>query len=217
MKGLIKVSGDTYTSLQMAEITGKRHSEILRDIRDEMSKLGEAISLSIFAQSDYVNDRGQKQPMYQMGKKGWLQMGARYDAKTRYAIIDFVEKMESALDLPQTFSEALLLAGEQAKQIEEQTLLIEQSKPKVEAYETISNSNKLSTVSQVSALFNMGRNTLYAWLKKYKYVMGSHKPYQKYIDNGLFDYKIDSANGRSFYVTLITGKGIVHLTEMINE
>jgi hypothetical protein len=30
--------------------------------------------------------------MYSMGKKGWLQMGARYDAKTRYAIIDFIEK-----------------------------------------------------------------------------------------------------------------------------
>ena len=46
---------NTLTSLDVAEITGKEHKNILSDIRDEISKLGEKRGRLIFQQSYYTN------------------------------------------------------------------------------------------------------------------------------------------------------------------
>ena len=45
----------TMTSLEIAEITGKKHRNILSDIRDEISKLGVERGRLIFQQSYYTN------------------------------------------------------------------------------------------------------------------------------------------------------------------
>ena len=94
---------------------------------------------------------------------------------------------------------------------------VKELEPKADAYDTISNSRKLSTVSQVSALFDMGRNRLYKKLKEWEMVMESNKPYQKWMDWGYFDYKIDKIKGKQYFVTLITGKGIQLLQSKITD
>ena len=48
---------NTLTSLEVAEITGKRHDNILSDIRDEISKLGAERGLLIFQETYYVNEQ----------------------------------------------------------------------------------------------------------------------------------------------------------------
>jgi len=102
----------------------------------------------------------------------------------------------------------LLLAAEQQEQLEQQQEQLELQAPKVNAYDVISNSQRLSTMDEVSKLFGTGRNRLYRWLKTKKIVKPNNVPYQTFVDRGLFDYKIDTVNGRTFYMTLITGKGI---------
>lgn len=47
------------TSLDLAEITGKQHSHIMRDIRSEMEALGE-FNESIFGLVDYTDAKGEK-------------------------------------------------------------------------------------------------------------------------------------------------------------
>jgi anti-repressor protein len=92
---------------------------------------------------------------------------------------------------------------------------VKELEPKADAYDVISNSRRLSSVSQVSALFGLGRNRLYKILKEKGMVMENNKPYQKWIDSGHFDYKIDKVNGKQYFVTLITGKGIRMLQDLI--
>jgi prophage antirepressor-like protein len=90
--------------------------------------------------------------------------------------------------------------------------------PKAEAYNVISNSNRLSTVTEIAGLFNMGRNTMYKWLRKNGYVMKHiNKPYQKFIDAELFDWKVDRVNGMLHYVVLVTGKGILEIERKLQE
>ena len=43
------------TSLEVAEITGKKHKNIIRDIKDETDKLGVEIGRNIFEPSYYIN------------------------------------------------------------------------------------------------------------------------------------------------------------------
>ena len=47
------------TSMQIAEITGKRHADIMRDIRDEMEKLaaGGISNERKFALVDYIDSK----------------------------------------------------------------------------------------------------------------------------------------------------------------
>lgn len=52
------------TSREIAEITGKAHDKILRDIRDEISKIGIERGQTIFGESYYINEQNKKQPMF---------------------------------------------------------------------------------------------------------------------------------------------------------
>ncbi|WP_432204403.1 Rha family transcriptional regulator [Cetobacterium somerae] len=85
------------TSLQVAEITGKEHKNVIRDIEDESSKLGIEISQLIFEQSEYTNERGKIYKMYNLSKDGTMQLGARYDAVTRFKMIQRIGELEKAV------------------------------------------------------------------------------------------------------------------------
>jgi anti-repressor protein len=54
------------TSMEIAEVTGKRHADIMRDIRDEIEKLeaGGINGERKFALSSYVTDQNKEMPCY---------------------------------------------------------------------------------------------------------------------------------------------------------
>lgn len=82
------------TSLEISEITGKRHDQILRDIRDEIEKLEkQGIGAEhIFVLGEYLDKNNQKRPMYSLTKEGVLQLAARYDAVVRFKLIEKATK-----------------------------------------------------------------------------------------------------------------------------
>lgn len=105
---------------------GGQHAHIMRDIR---SLLEQGVSESNFGLSSYK----QAQPKggykdvacYNLTKKGCLILASGYDAKLREKIINRWEELESekrngGFQVPQSFAEALQLAADQAKRIEEQ-------------------------------------------------------------------------------------------------
>lgn len=90
---------NTMTSLEVAKLTGKRHDNILRDIKDESEKLelkGIGSQL-IFEEGEYQDKNGQSRPMYILTKEGVLQLAARYDAVVRFKLIEYVGKEKKKL------------------------------------------------------------------------------------------------------------------------
>lgn len=86
----------TMTSLEIAEITGKEHKNVIRDIRDEIEKLEETgienILLDsegrlIFESTTFVDGRNREQVMYRLTVPGVYQIMARYSAHIRRLII----------------------------------------------------------------------------------------------------------------------------------
>lgn len=150
------------SSLQIAEITGKRHDAILRDIRN---LLEQGVAAHNFVGSEYTDKTGRVLPCYQLTKKGCLILASGYNAKLREKIIDRWEDLESQKQsggfiIPKSFSEALQLAANQAKQIEQlsqsniskqetieqQNAVIKEQAPKVSYYdETLQSVNTLTT------------------------------------------------------------------------
>jgi len=225
-----------YNSLMMAKVTGKNHQHIMRDIRDEIDSLGEVIGLSIFGHTSYLDNQNRPQPMFLMEKKGWLQMGARYDAKIRYAIIDYVDKLESIT--PNTFSDALYLAAEQQKTIEalqsvtvDQKLIIEhrdttiaQNKSRVAFANAVAGTKNTILIRQFAKMlsdngFEIGQNRLFEWFRRNKYLMWNNEPYQQYVKQGLFlvDPRVVGDADRLITVktTRLTGKGQTYFAEKI--
>lgn len=113
---------NTLTSLEVAEITGKRHDNILSDIRDEISKLGVERGLLIFQETYYVNEQNrQKYPMFNLNYKGVLQLGARYNAETRFRLIEKIEQLQK----PMTVEDMIILQANEMKSVKHRIDIVE--------------------------------------------------------------------------------------------
>ena len=100
MNNLMNVENkNTLTSLDVAEITGKEHKNILSDIRDEISKLGEERGRLIFQPTTYIDNFNRSQPAFLLNYKGVLQIGARYSADVRYRLIEKIEQLQKSISV----------------------------------------------------------------------------------------------------------------------
>jgi Rha family phage regulatory protein len=145
------------TSLIVAEAFDKNHRDVLRNIdtiinTDAYQKRG----LRNFAQTPYIHPQNsQTHRMFEMDRQGFeiLAMGftgeKALDWKLKYS--DAFAAMEAALTqpatgftLPKTKAEALFLAAEQARIIEEQDAKLAEQEPKVLLYDQLADSDGLT-------------------------------------------------------------------------
>ncbi len=86
-----KVQG--MTSLQIAEVTGKNHAHVMRDIRN---LLEQGVNESNFGLVDYKDKKGEMRPMYELTPKGCLILASGYDPVLREKIVDKLEEYQQA-------------------------------------------------------------------------------------------------------------------------
>ena len=122
MNELVNVeSRNTLTSLEIAQITGKDHKSILRDIRDEIDKLGEERGRLIFVPTEYTDNFNRKQPAFLLNYKGVLQLGARYNAETRFRLIEKIEQLQK----PMTVEDMIILQANEMKSVKHRIDVVE--------------------------------------------------------------------------------------------
>ena len=192
------LSKETMSSLQIAEITGKRHDAILRDIRHLITQ---GVNAHNFVEVEYTDKKGEKRPCFELTKKGCLILASGYDAKLRERIIVRWEELESekqkeCFQVPKSFSEALQLAADQARQIEEQQKAIEQKdarisklQPKADFADVAFKAEGKVDIGQAAKILGLpfGRNTLFKKLKEKGILFNRNEPKQRYIDAGYFE------------------------------
>lgn len=112
------ISNNPITSMQVAEITGKEHYILMRDIRDEAQKLQKhGISTEYkFVLSERTDSTGRKIPYYQLTKEGVLQLAARYDAVVRAKLIELAMKQ----DKPQSIEDLIIMQAQSVKELKGQ-------------------------------------------------------------------------------------------------
>ena len=146
MNNIIKV-GETInakeymTSKEIAEITGKRHCDVMEAIR-VMEVAWVKIGRRKFPLTSYVDQWNREQPMYKLNKTECLYIATKFNDEARAKLVIRWEELETkerqnAPALPQTYLEALkaLVLSEEQKQV--LALENESMKPKADYFDTL--------------------------------------------------------------------------------
>lgn len=202
----------TMSSKEIAELTEKRHDHVLVDIRKMLSEIG-----SPEKSGQYKDSTNRTLPMILLDKDEVLCLVSGYSVKMRMAIIKRWQELESmnGFKIPQTFSEAMQLAADQAKQLEEQA-------PKVRYFDKVSKNETHMNATQVGQKFKMSATILNRHLTEHgiynKSIKRSKVFTQWFIDKEYGEMKqtelgysqaVFTTKGEQFIAELLTSEGII--------
>jgi len=148
------------------------HTHFLQKIEKELN--GDETNF----RSTYLDKANRNQKCYLLPKDECILMLMSESRIVRKGVLDKLNELENKTkhNIPQTYSEALKLASEQAEQIEKQKLLIEEQAPKVVAFENVIDNANTYTLDSISDILDIGRTTLCKLLerKKWKTIKETH-------------------------------------------
>ena len=154
------------SSREIAELTGKQHKHVMRDIRN-MEPAWEKVNGSKFGLVEYLDEKGEKRPEYQLNKDETLYVATKYNDETRAKLIMRwkqleVENMElksklnsKTYTIPEDYAEALLRIVDHVRTEKELTNKIKEDAPKVEYYTKVMSSTDTVTATTIAKDYGM--------------------------------------------------------------
>lgn len=217
-------------SREVAEMVGKEHSKLLRDVRTYIDQLNQSKIgfVDFFKESTYTDGKGEERPCYLVTKKGCEFIahkltgvkGAEFTAK----YIDRFHQMEETIQnhIPQGKELLALAVLEAQKTIEEQTAQIEEMKPHAVLGQAITTANTSILVGDLAKILKqngieIGAKRLFQWMRENGYLIKRkgtdwNLPTQRSMEMELFEIKesvhIDGNGCNKITRTpKVTGKG----------
>lgn len=236
---------DRMTSLQIAEITGRAHSDVMKSIR-KMEPAWAEINEGNFSLVDYIDKKGQSRPCYSLTKEECLYIATKFNDVARAKLIkrwkELEEKKKPAV--PTTYLDALksLVKSEEERQQlalenkkQQETILnisktnvelgnkITEMLPKVSYYDQILQSNATMTVTQIVQDYGMSAISLNKLLEEMRIqhkMRGQWILYGQFLSGGYVHSRavdIIRSNGKHDvkYNTEWTTKGRIFLYESL--
>jgi Uncharacterized phage-encoded protein len=205
----------TMTSREIAGLTGKRHDNVVSDIKKMMAELKED---ALKFQGIYLDSMNREKVEFQLDRELTDTLLTGYSAVLRRKVIARWRDLESTqIKVPTTLAGALRLAAEQAEVIEAQTLQIAADAPKVAFAETIRSIDGVCHIEKIAKTLGFGRNKFFKRLRDDSILMRSNLPYQKYIDRDYFTvieqepYTDSEGVKHPTFTAMVTGAGQVFL------
>ena len=210
----------TMSSLEIADLTGKQHKDVIRDIRNMLNQL-EIHSAQFCAQ--YKDSIGRSLPMFNLPKDETLCLIAGYNVQVRMRIIKRWQELEAKgkPDLSTDVGKLLLIQEMAAKQLE----LISENKriseslsiaaPKDEFVDSFAKSFR-----KVAKILGINERKFRQFLADNKIMYkqnGDWLPYAEHINAGRFVNKTGESQGHAFISTYFTPKGEVWIAGLLKE
>lgn len=236
------IKNETMTSLEIAEVTGRNHKDVMRSIR-EMEEAWVKVNGRKFALVEYKDAKGEMRPCYSLSKTECLYIATKFNDEARAKLILRWEELEtkevSLIKVPATFAEALRLAADQAEKLEAQEKMLEASskeivelsgtianmQPKVTYVDKILSSKETVTTTQIAQDYGKSAKSFNILLRNFGIqhkVGGQWILYAKYLPNGYVQsdtIPIEHKDGSSGSVmhTKWTQKGRLFLYEELKK
>lgn len=232
-------------SREVAEMIGKRHDHLVRDINGYVDVIGTEPNFGVsdfFIKSSYRDGSGKSNVCYKLTKQGCEMVANKLTGKKGIMFtavyVQRFNDMEKELSRPHDSYmiadpvERALKWAEEEKVRQEQVKQLEEQKPLVLFANSVSVSKNEILVGELAKLVNqngvpIGGNRLFQWLRDKKYLIsrkGSawNMPTQKAMDMGLFRIKetvISHADGHTTVnkTPKVTGKGQVYFVNKLLE
>ena len=234
-------------SREVAEMVGKQHNELLKDIRRYAEQLGEGKipQSDFFTENTYVNSQNKKMPCYQVTKKGCEFIahkltgvkGTEFTAK----YINRFHEMEDAIKahIP-TGNELIALAvveaqkllsqkEEEIKQLEDSVQqmdkVITELTPKADYADRILSSNDCMTVTQIAQDYGLSAVSFNRILSRAgiqrkvgeQWILYAEYQGKGYVQNKTYDYEKANGTTGTKLSTVWTQKGRLFLYNRLKE
>jgi len=206
----------TMSSREIAELTGRDHGNVMRDIRTMLDDLQASNLNPVCETTTYAGANGQRYPQYELDRDTCLTLLLGYDAVARMKVVKRWQELEAqaAPAVPRTMSQALRLAAEQAEQIEQQQAALALAAPKVEFVDRFASAETGAMgFRQVCKLLRANEERFRAFLldNKVMYHLGGRlTPLAQHLDAGRFVVKAGHAqhSDHAFTQAKFTSKGV---------
>ncbi|ECW7331863.1 DNA-binding protein [Salmonella enterica] len=227
MNELINGNAIKMTSIEIAELVGKRHDKVKQSI-ERLAARG-VIRNPPMVVFEKINNlgllRGVEAYVFEgeQGKRDSIIVVAQLSPEFTARLVDRWRELEGATaKIPQTFSEALRLAADledQKAELEKQLAL---ATPKVEFADRVGEASGI-LIGNFAKVIGIGPNKLFAWMRDHKILIASgsrrNVPMQEYMDRGYFTVKETAVNTNHgiqiSFTTKITGRGQQWLTRKL--
>lgn len=203
----------TMSSREIADLVESRHDSVKRTIE----RLQDKGLIQLTPMVEVKNHLGQVVTEYQLIKRDTYVVVAQLSPEFTARLVDRWQELENQQmpQIPQTLSEALRLAADQAEQIERQNLLIEQQRPKVEFVQRYVEAGTTKSLRETAKILRVPERAMIDCFVGDGLLFrqsGNLLPYQKYHAKGLFDVKTGTTeHGHNYTQTRVTSKGIEYI------
>ncbi|WP_317994008.1 Rha family transcriptional regulator [Bartonella gliris] len=220
----------TMSSREIAELCGKQHAHIMRDIRQMLGELYPEGGQSKFG-STYLDKQGKPQNCYHLPKRECLILVSGYNMTLRARIIDRWQELEKQAVTPQIdYSSPKAMIGflnYLQGQIDQKDTIIENLTPKAMALESLQRHNGLFGLTEAAKILEMQPKQFILFLQQKGWVYrraagGNLLPYQDKIQKQLMDcptITLQTASGTEKVIpsAKITAKGIGVLSQELKR
>lgn len=203
----------TMTSREIAELTGKQHAHVMRDINSMFSELG--VNHEGYLHFWVHPQNSQKYPEFRLDREHTECLVTGYSAVLRMKVIKRLRELEELISprLPQSLPEALRLAADLAEEKLQLENKLAIAAPKAEFVDSYVNASGSIGFREACKLLNIKENSFRNFLldSGVMYILaGKLTPYAQHIDAGRFSVKTgeNKSNGHAFTQSNFTPKGI---------
>lgn len=216
------------SSRELAELTGKLHKNVKRDIAAMLKDLQvDALSFEHI----YQDTQNREQTEYLLDREHTDCLLTGYSAPLRMKVIrrwQELEQANAAPAIPQNLPDALRLAADLAEQNNQLRLVVTEQEPKVQALARIANASGSMCLTDAAKHLGVQRCKLIEWMKANRWIYrreGSARwlAYQPRQAAGLLDHKVtllglDEEGGQRLASQVrVTPKGLAVLAQKLGS
>ncbi len=205
------------SSREIAASLDSSHDVILKSVRNLVEK-----GVVFCNETPYLHEQnGQYYPEFLLSFRDSMVVASGFSAALRARVVDRWLELETSqpqpqFKVPQTFSEALLLAGKLQAENEQQQLLLEQQKPAVEFLDRYVQAKSDKGFREVAKILGIKERVFIQNLIDGQIIFRQGPnllPFANYQHSGYFTVKTGETNGHAFNQTRFTPAGIAWIAK----